>query len=152
MRATVVLTVVMVLTSAGPAFAQQIGAVDGRDVTLFRAVDFREVAARTQAPPATPREGWAARHPVLLGTLIGAGAGLIIEHNTCGVSSCNGLVAATFTGAGTWGGLIASAVHKKHQGQPVSRTTKIGLVLGAIGAGVGAFLYCYGAGGCGGVS
>lgn len=123
-----------------------------RDGGLFRADALRETARQAQNAAVSSNEAWPTRHPVLLGTLIGAGTGLIIEQTYCGLSSCYGFVAAAVTGAGAYGGLVASAVHKAHFGQPVSRKTKVGLVAGAVGAVVGSFLFCYGMGGCGGVS
>lgn len=93
-----------------------------------------EAARQPQNAAVSSQEGWITRHPVLLRTLIGAGTGLIIEQTYCGLSSCNGLVAIAVTGAEAYGGLVASAVHKAHLGQPVSRKMKVGLVAGAVGA------------------
>jgi hypothetical protein len=43
-------------------------------------------------------------------------------------------------------------IGKASKKEPVGRRKKAGIAAGAIGAVVGAFLACYGAGGCGGVS
>jgi hypothetical protein len=94
-----------------------------------------------------------ARHPVILGTLIGAAGGAVWQASACGSISCNvgtaGLVGA---GVGAYSGLVASAIQKARAKQPVSRSLKIGIAAGAIGAVGGAWLACYAAGGCGGVS
>jgi hypothetical protein len=163
--AVIVLIAIIVLAQVSTGFAQHISATGGGDasrvpirpdasrgVGQFRDVRFRDAARQPQSPAAPRRENWSQRHPVLLGALIGAGTGLIVEHSNCGLSSCRGVVAGAFTGAGAWGGLIASAVHKRRMGQPVGWKIKAGLVGGAVGAALGAFLFCYGAGGCGGVS
>jgi hypothetical protein len=55
-------------------------------------------------------------------------------------------------GAGAWGGLVASALHKARAGEKVGVGTKIGIAAGAVGIIVLPLLACYGAGGCGGVS
>ena len=106
-----------------------------------------------QRPAPSSRGGWAARHPVLLGALIGAGVGSVWQAGACRGSSCNvGIAGFVGAGSGAYGGLVVSAIQKARAQQPVERRTKIGLAVGAVGAAAGAFLACYGAGGCGGVS
>jgi hypothetical protein len=99
-------------------------------------------------------EGWIARHPVVFGTVVGAGGGVVLQATSCGKRPCRvgpaGLLLGS--GAGAYGGLIGSAIHNARHHRPVTRRTKIGIVAGAIGAAVGVFVACYGAGGCGGVS
>jgi hypothetical protein len=116
----------------------------------------RRVAAGdsvAQRSSSSPRGGWVARHPVLLGTLIGAGVGSVWQAGTCRGSSCNvGIAGLVGAGSGAYAGLIVSATQKARRQQPVDRRTKIGIAAGAVGAAAGAFLACYGAGGCGGVS
>jgi hypothetical protein len=113
--------------------------------------------AAAQSPPSRPAasssERWITRHPIVTGTLIGAGTGLIWQGALCSGPSCKpGTAALVGAGAGAYGGLIASAIHKARLKQPVGRKTKLGLVAGAIGAIAGSVLVCYGAGGCGGAS
>jgi len=75
--------------------------------------------ARTVVPTSTgqapPRHRtWAARHPVVLGTAIGAGIGVALGAPDCSHSSdytCSGIVAftaGTGAGLGALGGLVAS--------------------------------------------
>lgn len=106
-----------------------------------------------RSSPSSPRGGWVARHQVLLGTLIGAGVGSAWQAGTCRGSSCNvGIAGLVGAGSGAYAGLIVSAIQKARRQQPVDRRTKVGIAAGAVGAAAGAFLACYGAGGCGGVS
>jgi len=127
-------------------------ALDRLEVGPRRRVAAGEGLAQRSAP-SSPRGGWAARHPVLLGTLIGAGVGSVWQASACRGSSCNvGIAGLVGAGSGAYGGLVVSAIQKARRQQPVDRGTKIGLAMGAVGAAAGAFLACYGAGGCGGVS
>ncbi len=87
------------------------------------------VQNQTTTPGTANDESWPVRHPVLLGTLIGASAGLVIQTQNC--SDCWFLTGGG-AGAGAYGGLIASAIHKARRRQPISRTTKAGLVAGTI--------------------
>jgi hypothetical protein len=107
-----------------------------------------------QSPAAAPSQGgWIGRHPVLLGTAIGAGGAILWQAGTCRGSSCNvGIAGLVGAGSGAYGGLIVSAIQKAKRKQPVGRGTKFGIAAGAIAGVAGAFLACYGAGGCGGVS
>lgn len=123
-----------------------------RAAGVFRGVAFGHGTRTPQRPHSPASESWIQRHPVLLGALVGASTGLVIEHKNCGLSSCHGLLTGAFTGAGAWGGLIASALHKRRTGAPVGKAIKAGIVAGAVGAVLGVFVACYGAGGCGGVS
>jgi hypothetical protein len=69
-------------------------------------------APATQAPP--PQRNWAARHPVLLGTLIGTGVGLTwvaVEGCSSSDYTCSAIAAfAAGTGAllGAVGGLVVA--------------------------------------------
>jgi hypothetical protein len=99
------------------------------------------------------RSAWFARHPVLTGTVVGAGAGLALAQvEAIGGRHHDPGVALVGAGAGAWGGLIASAVQSARAGRPVRRGTKVGIIAGAVAAGVLPVLACYGAGGCGGSS
>jgi hypothetical protein len=116
---------------------------------------FHHDAARARQAPAagSPQGRWSGRHPVLLGTLIGAGGGMLWEAAACRGPSCKvGVAGLLGAGAGAYSGLVVSAIHTARLKQPVGTKTKIGIAAGAIGGAVGAFLACYGAGGCGGVS
>jgi hypothetical protein len=120
---------------------------------LRRPAVFRDALARATQPSTSSRGNWASRHPILLGTAIGASGALVWQAASCKGSSCKpGTAALVGAGAGAYGGLIASAIGKAAKKEPVSRGTKIGIAAGAIGAVVGVLLACYGAGGCGGVS
>ena len=112
------------------------------------------VARLTQAPVATaPGRSFVGRHPVFLGTGIGAAAAAVWQTSACRRSACNtGAAALVGAGVGAYTGLVVSAVQHARAGRPVSRRVKIGLAAGAIGAVAGGWLACYGAGGCGGVS
>ena len=104
-------------------------------------------------PPARQTPAWIVRHPVFTGTIAGAGAGLALSHvDAIGGASHDPRVALIGAGAGAWGGLIASAVHKSRNGEKVGAGTKIGLVTGAVVLIALPVLACYGAGGCGGSS
>lgn len=74
-------------------------------------VTVRLAPGSTAVQLSTPAIGrsWPARHPVLLGALIGAGAGVIIDSAVCGWGG--GGCGFTFggAGAGAFAGLLASA-------------------------------------------
>jgi hypothetical protein len=155
--AGVLLTLVV---SSGSAAAQDMAAWEQEPVPARAATEpvgfpiSAAVARLTSSPtPAPAQRRGPGRHPVLLGTLIGAAGGAVWQASRCGGVSCNigtaGLVGA---GVGAYSGLIVSAVQKARAKEPVSRGAKIGLVAGAVAATVGVVLACYGAGGCGGAS
>ena len=122
------------------------------DPPAIRSETILDNSRQPQASRASSRqESWAGKHPVLLGTLIGAGTGLVVESQGCG-STCYGLIAAPIAGAGAYGGLVASAIQKARAKEPISKSMKAGIFGGAIGAVLGSFLFCYGMGGCGGYS
>lgn len=96
------------------------------------------------------RSNWVGRHPVLFGTALGAGAGLILSYvPATGGRNPDPRMALLGAGVGAWGGLIASAVQKSRAGDPVSLGTKIGIAAGALGLVVGPLATCRAAGGCG---
>jgi hypothetical protein len=99
------------------------------------------------------RRSWIRRHPVIAGKLIGTGAGAALSRiDALGGANHDPRVALIGTGAGAWGGLIASAVQKARSKEKVGVGTKIGIAGGAVGLVVLPVLACYGAGGCGGFS
>ena len=53
-----------------------------REAVRMRA-EFASVPPRSQAGPGSGRQSWAARHPVLLGALIGGGAGAGLAASMC---------------------------------------------------------------------
>jgi hypothetical protein len=109
-------------------------------------------AARVGAPPVR-QSGWLGRHPVIAGTLIGAGGMMLWEGVSCRGRSCKaGTAALVGAGGGAYTGLIVGAIQKARRNEPVGRGTKIAIVAGAAGGALALFLACYGAGGCGGVS
>ena len=112
------------------------------------------VARLAQSPALTaPRRSPLGRHPVLIGTVIGAGGAAVWQASACGGSSCNtGAAALVGAGAGAYAGLVVSAVQRARAGRPVSRGVKMGLAAGAAAAVAGSWLACYGSGGCGGAS
>jgi hypothetical protein len=104
-------------------------------------------------PQATQGSSWVVRHPVITGTLIGVGGGAALSRTrTFGGASHDPRVMLAGAGAGAWGGLVASAIHKARAREKVSFGAKIGIAAGVVGIIVLPFLACYGAGGCGGVS
>ncbi len=110
-----------------------------------------------QSPALTPqaqqRSSWVGRHPVITGTLIGAAGGEALSRTrTAGGGNHDPRVMLIGAGAGAWGGLVASAVHKARAKEKISVGEKLGIAAGAIGIVVLPWLACYGAGGCGGVS
>jgi hypothetical protein len=110
-------------------------------------------ARETQSPVAASPQGWIGRHPVVFGTLIGAGGGIAWQASACRGPSCKvGFAGLVGAGTGAYAGLIASAVHNAKLKRPVGRGTKIAIAAGAIAGAVGVALACYGAGGCGGTS
>ena len=142
-----------VLTWGHPASAQ--GA--GTGGPLLAAAQ-REGTRLAQASTAGSRAGtasgaWIVRHPVITGTAIGAGAGLLLSQvDSVGGRRHDPRLALVGAGTGAWGGLLAGAVHSARTGKRVGPGTKIGIAAGAIAAGVLPVLACYGAGGCGGSS
>jgi len=111
------------------------------------------VVFTSQPAPARPRGNWSGRHPVLLGTMIGAGSLGAWEAIACGGHSCHvGTAALVGAGAGAYGGVIASAIQRARRHEPVGRGRKIALVGGAVGGAVAVFVACFAAGGCGGAS
>ena len=112
------------------------------------------IARLNQGPAASaPGRSPVGRHPILLGTAIGAAGAAVWQASACGGSSCNtGTAALVGAGVGAYTGLVVSAVQSARAGRPVGRGVKTGLVVGALGAFAGGWLACYGAGGCGGSS
>jgi hypothetical protein len=103
--------------------------------------------------PNAPQRRWVARHPVILGTLIGTAGGAVLSRaETVGGMNRDPRVVLLGTGIGAWSGLVASAVQKAHAKEKVGIGAKIVIVAGAVGLIVLPVLACYGAGGCGGVS
>lgn len=121
---------------------------------LHAAVRFEKTRLAQGSGQTAPSGGhWVVRHPVIVGTLIGTGAGAALSRTRAlGGVNHDPKVALLGAGAGAWGGLIASAVHKARAGDRVGRGTKIGIVAGAAALAVLPLLACYGAGGCGGSS
>jgi hypothetical protein len=100
-----------------------------------------------------PSSNWLIRHPIAAATLIGSAAGAALSRvDAIGGAAHDPRVTLFGTGAGAWGGLIASAVQKKRAGKKVGVGTTIGIAAGAVGLVVLPLLACYGAGGCGGTS
>jgi hypothetical protein len=100
-----------------------------------------------------PGSNWFARHPVITGTLIGAGAGLALSRvDSIGGVNHDPRVGVLGAAIGAWSGLIASASQKVGAGQKVGVGTKIGIAAGAASLIVLPVAACYGAGGCGGSS
>ncbi len=109
--------------------------------------------AQSPAPIQQAQPGWIVRHPVITGTMIGAGAGAVLSRTqTVGGYNHDPRVALVGAGAGAWGGLVAGAIHKARAKEKIGVGTKIGIAVGAVGMVVLPWLACYGAGGCGGVS
>jgi hypothetical protein len=150
-------TTVILLAFAVPAGAQDFSRSaqppSAARPSLAWRVTFVPPAPAAPSRQSPPRQSWAARHPVVLGTAIGAGTGAAWQAAACKGSSCKVGTAGLFgAGVGAYTGLAISAIQKAKRKEPVGRGTKIGLIGGAIGGTVLAFLACYGAGGCGGVS
>ena len=118
---------VMMLASPGLAGAQV------RTVPVLQRAIQREAARVWQSPgltaPVAGQESWPVRHPVLMGTAIGAPMGLAIQASQC--MDCWFLTGA-MAGAGAYGGLVASAIHTVRQGRPMPH--KVALVTGGIAA------------------
>jgi hypothetical protein len=152
MRRTLVIITAIVLSLPASAFAEDVGTpvvASGPLLTaaLQHVIAPAETATVTQASGSaqtSDREPWVFRHLVLVGTLVGVGAGGVIAANVQ-----HGEPAIVLGGAvgGAYAGLIASAVHKARRGEPVGRKTKFGIVAGAIGAGAASLLLVKGLGG-----
>ena len=155
------------LACGGAAFAQDGPAAGTADVSGTAALSadegplhaaVRNAGARliqSPAPGPQTRQGsnWVVRHPVISGTLIGTSGGAVLSRTRAfGGVNHDPRVMLIGAGAGAWGGLVASAVHKARAGEKVGLGTKIGIAAGAVGIIVLPLLACYGAGGCGGVS
>ena len=109
--------------------------------------------AQSPAPIQQTQPRWVVRHPVITGTMIGAGAGAVLSRTQAvGGYNHDPRVTLVGAGAGAWGGLVAGAIHKARAKEKVGVGTKIGIAVGAVGMVVLPWLACYGAGGCGGVS
>ena len=164
--AAIAFTVATLVACGIPATAQGQpstgGGDDGAQVTRIaappslQAALLRERARLAQSPAqAQPPQGggWIVRHPVVVGTLVGTGVGAALSRSEAiGGVNHDARVALAGAGAGAWGGLVASAVHKARIKEKVGAGTKIGIVAGAVAIAVLPWLACYGAGGCGGSS
>lgn len=168
-RAAIAIMTASLLASGSTASAQRSLAVDSGEIrgTVVRkdhegplhAAVRREAARLAQTPAPDPQTvnkqdpGWIARHPVLVGTVIGTAGGAALSRvDTIGGANHDPRVALIGAGAGAWAGLIASAVHKSRSKEKVGVGAKIGIAAGAVGLIVLPALACYGAGGCGGSS
>ena len=118
---------VTMLTNPGLAGAQV------RTAPFLQRAIQREVARVWQSPgptaPLAGQESWPVRHPVLMGTAIGAPMGLAIQASQC--MDCWFLTGA-MAGAGAYGGLVASPIHTVRQGRPMPH--KVALVTGGLAA------------------
>jgi len=113
----------------------------------------RPVPPAMPVPQTTSSSSWIGRHPVLFGTAVGAGTGLILSQtDAVGGLNHDPRVALAGAGIGAWTGLVVSSVQKARAGKKVSTGSKVGIVAGAIAIVVLPVLACYGAGGCGGTS
>jgi hypothetical protein len=120
---------------------------------LREGVRLAQSFAAAPATSAAQPGHWAARHPVVVGLVIGtAGGAVLSQTRTVGGANHEPRVMLIGAAAGAWGGLIASAVQRARAGEPVGRGAKIAIAAGAIGLVVLPVLACYGAGGCGGTS
>ena len=100
-----------------------------------------------------PGPNWFVRHPVMTGTLVGTGAGLVLSRvDAIGGVSHDPRVGLIGAAIGAWVGLISSAAQTSRGGHKVGAGTKIGIAAGAVGLIVLPVAACYGAGGCGGSS
>ena len=165
--AAIVFMAASLLTCGGAAFAQDGPAAGIGDVSTTVALSADEgplhaavrnagtrlIQSPALGPQTTQGSNWVVRHPVILGTSIGAGGGAVLSRTrTFGGVNHDPRVMLIGAGAGAWGGLVASAVHKARAREKVGIGTKIGIAAGAVGIIVLPLLACYGAGGCGGVS
>jgi len=130
----------------------------GHDGPLHAAVrretSWLAYGTRSDHQPVTkPGPNWFVRHPVMTGTLIGAGAGLVLSRvDAIGGVSHDPRVGVIGAAIGAWVGLISSAAQTSRAGHKVGAGTKIGIAAGAVGLIVLPVVTCYGAGGCGGSS
>ena len=104
---------------------------------------------RTQGSVAAPQtakpENWISRHLVVVGTLVGAGAGTVMAANVeRGFQPAIALAGAL---GGGYGGLVATAIHKAKRNEPVPNKIKFGIVAGAIGVGAASLITLRGLGG-----
>jgi hypothetical protein len=151
----------LLLTGAGTASAQSSPAIGHSQLGahVVRSPDHEPLLAAIRragktlgqsSGPVPEEPGWIVRHPVIAGTLIGTGGGLALSRvDAIGGVNHDPRVALIGAGAGAWGGLVASAVHKARAKEKVGVGTKIGLAAGAVSLIVLPVLACYGAGGCG---
>jgi hypothetical protein len=113
MKDVVTAIVVLSLTSSPAVLAQ---ANDRSGAPLFsRAAITAAVARSTQTGPvvpagAAPQPGWASRHPVLIGTAIGAGIGAGLAGRSGGIN----LAIGTAVGAGA-GALVTGLISTSNQ-------------------------------------
>lgn len=153
-RMTRVLMALSVLAGGNTVWAQP--ADGGRPLLAAverEAVRLAQAGAPGSQATGTARGNWIVRHPVVAGTVIGAGAGLALSQvDAIGGKNHDPRVALIGAAGGAWGGVIASAVQSARAGKRISVGTRIGIVVGAVGLAVLPALACYGAGGCGGSS
>lgn len=133
------------------ASERRIGSSEQKSLQVEVSVEAARLAQSGSATlTSARRSNWVGRHPVLFGTALGAGAGLILSYvPATGGRNPDPRMALLGAGVGAWGGLIASAVQKSRAGDPVSLGTKIGIAAGALGLVVGPLATCRAAGGCG---
>ena len=81
----------------------------------------REGARLAQSPaPVTRQRNWIARHPVIVGTLIGTGVGVGLSRtDAMGGRNHDLKVALLGTGGGAFAGLVASVVQKRRANEEV---------------------------------
>jgi len=101
------------IPAAQPRMARAPGVISRAAAREVARLSESQSATTAGSQPAGPSRSWAARHPVLTGLLIGAGAGAAYgaaaNHDTgcfdSGASPCPGVYAAL--NAGLWGGVGA---------------------------------------------
>jgi len=156
---TVTLSILVLAGSSSLAFAQQNTATrvtvtaPGGDVAtigLSAAVAREGLRLALAAPQTASRASWPGRHPILLGTMIGAGTGLALSRTQMfGGYDRDPRLALAGAGVGAWAGLAVSAIQDRRAGRKVSPGRKIGILAGAAAIVVVPLITCYAAGGCG---
>jgi hypothetical protein len=141
-RFTIAALVTSLIAAGEPAFARQLGDVAPNGSSAFResiaraAIRAAEEAQATQSPTAQEGPSWPKRHPVLMGAIIGAAGGAVID-----AAGCNFNCGLYIPGAaiGTLAGILASAKKRPSYTAdvtaPSSDQAEVARVVQALGVG-----------------
>lgn len=141
MKTILLMALLTLLVAPAEGLAQSV--VESRSAPPLRTavmgfpIDFsKPFPAQKTAPPPDDRPNWFSRHPVIVGTLLGVGAGAVL---TAADNIHNPKFIPAGAGAGAYGGLIASVIQSVTSGKSIDSKVKGWLLWAPVGlaAGVG---------------